>query len=62
MPAEMSILRYDRTTGRLVDVQYLTVGMDASVEFSPWVPAPQPGPIVEVQPEPSDEAEADGST
>ena len=62
MPAEMSILRYDRTTGQLVDVQYLTVGMDASVEFSPWVPAPQSGPLIEVRPEPPVETDADGST
>ena len=69
MPAEMSVLRYDRTTRQLVDVQYITVGMDASVQFSPWVAAPQPAPIVQVDPEESEDeseagstTEADGST
>jgi hypothetical protein len=63
MPAEMSVLRYDRTTRQLVDVQYITVGMDASVQFSPWVAAPQPAPIVQVDPEePEDESEAGSTT
>src|SRR5690606_9019292 len=61
MPAEMSGLRYDRTTRQLVDVQYITVGMDASVQFSPWVAAPQPAPIVQVDPVEDPDGDAEGA-
>ncbi|WP_051298129.1 metallophosphoesterase family protein [Brevibacterium album] len=51
MQAEMSVIRVDRRTGAPIDVQYVTVGMDQSVEFSEWLPFPQPRPLVEVEPE-----------
>lgn len=60
MTAELSILRIDRTTGEPVDVQYMSVGMDAGVEFSAWIPFMEPAPLVVVDPEP--DGEADGET
>ncbi|MGO1397202.1 MAG: metallophosphoesterase family protein [Brevibacterium yomogidense] len=61
MGAEMSIMRIDRTTGAPVDVQYVSVGMDASVEFSDWVPFPGPAPAIVVDPtdEDADDAPVD---
>ena len=60
MGAEMSIMRIDRSTGRPVDVQYVSVGMDASVEFSDWVPFPEPAPAIVVEPMDEDESESQG--
>ncbi|GAA2100259.1 metallophosphoesterase family protein [Brevibacterium salitolerans] len=57
MPAEMSLIRVDRSTGAPIDVQYITVGMDAAVEFSEWIPFPSPRPLVETEPEDADGSE-----
>lgn len=57
MTAEMSIIRIDRTTGEPVDVQYISVGMDANVEFSAWIPFVHPAPRIVVDPDPSADPE-----
>lgn len=44
MPAEFSFIRYDAQSRKLIDIQVVTVDMDAQVSFSPWMPIPQPGP------------------
>ncbi|MCT1689522.1 metallophosphoesterase [Brevibacterium sp. p3-SID960] len=44
MPAEFSFIRYDAQTRQPIDVQVVTVDMDAQVSFSPWTSIPQPGP------------------
>lgn len=44
MPAEFTFIRYDAQTRQPIDVQVVTVDMDAQVSFSPWTPIPQPGP------------------
>lgn len=44
MPAEFSFIRYDAQTRKPIDIQVITVDMDAHVSFSPWMPIPQPGP------------------
>ncbi len=44
MPAEFTFIRYDAQTRQPIDVQVVTVDMDAQVSFSPWMPMPQPGP------------------
>lgn len=61
MTAEMSIMRIDRTTGRPVDVQYMSIGMDSSVEFSDWVPFVEPAPSIVVDPtdEEADDVQGD---
>lgn len=61
MTAEMSIMRVDRTTGQPVDVQYVSVGMDASVEFSDWVPFAEPAPPIVVDPTDEDTDDAPGN-
>lgn len=61
MTAEMSIMRVDRTTGQPVDVQYVSVGMDASVEFSDWVPFAEPAPPIVVDPTNEDTDDAPGN-
>lgn len=61
MTAEMSIMRVDRTTGQPVDVQYVSVGMDASVEFSDWAPFAEPAPAIVVDPPDDDTDDAPGS-
>ncbi len=44
MPAELTVLRFDADTGSPLDLQVVTVGMDARVSFAPWQPVPPPGP------------------
>ncbi len=60
MTAEMSIMRIDRTTGQPVDVQYVSVGMDAGVEFSEWVPFPESAPQIVVDPTDEDAEDPQG--
>lgn len=44
MPAEFTIIRFDSRTGDPIELQVLTVGMDATVSYSDWLPVPRPGP------------------
>ncbi|GAA4284743.1 hypothetical protein GCM10022261_22740 [Brevibacterium daeguense] len=44
MPAELTIIRFDGSTGTPLDLQVVTVDMAAQAEISPWLRIPQPGP------------------
>jgi hypothetical protein len=44
MPAELTIIRFDGSTGTPLDLQVVTVDMAARAEISAWQRIPEPGP------------------
>ncbi|QCP03993.1 metallophosphoesterase [Brevibacterium sp. CS2] len=59
MPAELSIIRFDADTGAPLDLQVVTVDMDAGVTFSARETVPRPGPWAPAE-DPEAGAQADG--
>lgn len=43
MDAGLTVVRFDTSTGRAIDVQEIVVGMDTQVTIGPWEPVPEAG-------------------